>query len=663
MFCSKCGSKIDKKSNFCGKCGTKINKVNTIQSIQEEKSEISPDVNNLDSFIGNIVKRTNEQSIDSDIFTKIDKGEVNVKNVPKKSVKVKKSKVKVKSKPKKVNKPLKRSGNKKIGSKILIPAILIPLSTVIAVFVFMFFNGKKESANRDVAKAFKTTLVQIEKHADKIKMLPNFSRYKNLENKNFEVERYLKIKNAKGGLLNEDVLGNLKGISVKINEKHHIEKDLFNIKLSLANRKNEEISGEVFSSPELSSLKMPNIYGESLGMHFKQAQLKEEGEDQSISIDSKYYNEISQMIELLKNGSSYYDNYMDSLKEKSGTLINNIIKNAEFILENEDEITKEREYSAKLENKIMLETLKEFLIKIEEDEFNKKLQSFFSYFIKDESLKLAEYITIGSPDRLIAAIDAAIEAEELKKDEDNKEIKVENGDIQSGDIAEDRDENLDRDETRELLKETQIKLITNENQTVRSLSFNISIEKIIFLIKIDIEDNEDLLNQKINIKMNNADTYLVLDIESSTNSSSDYEINRTNMLKLSTFLGDNITIDFNESYNSKTNDYNNKINFGVDSSFEDFFMDYNLKGKYKNEDSLQKLDINSLKINVDTGLYKYDIEFDGYIQKHNSNSMEIVNFDNITFIDNMSNKEIEDIKLEIKGNWEKLLQLFREKKW
>ena len=62
MFCGKCGAKIDDKSKFCGKCGAKVN-----------KPDDAVNVNSLDSFIGNIVKKTNEESMDSDVFIQIEK--------------------------------------------------------------------------------------------------------------------------------------------------------------------------------------------------------------------------------------------------------------------------------------------------------------------------------------------------------------------------------------------------------------------------------------------------------------------------------------------------------------------------------------------------------------------------------------------------------------
>ena len=97
--------------------------------------------------------------------------------------------------------------------------------------------------------------------------------------------------------------------------------------------------------------------------------------------------------------------------------------------------------------------------------------------------------------------------------------------------------------------------------------------------------------------------------------------------------------------------------------FESFSADYNLKGKYKVENDLGRLDIDSLILDINTALYKFNFEFDGYIQRHNSSSIEEINLNNVIFIDNMSNQEIEDIKAKIYKNWTEFLDLFRERKW
>lgn len=628
MFCGKCGAKVDDKSKFCGKCGTKVN-----------TPDNAVNVNSLDSFIGNIVKKTNEQSMDSDVFIQIEKEakkEVN-KATKKSSTKYKKSpKPKKKSKPKAKPKPkqkpkseprpkstkkVQKNTSKKINIKILIPAILLPLLIVSGIFIFNFFKNNslipELTPNEYVAIAASKTAKQMEKYTEKTSLMPDLSLNKNSENSFPEREIYLKVKNSKGGLINEDILGSLKGLSIKTNEKYNTEEELFNAKLTFANNKKEEIYGEVFSSPDLATVKIPDLYSDTLGVHFN--------DNKDTTINSQYNAKISQLLELLTEYESSYNQYKNSIKDKSGIFISDIIKNAEFTMESENEESGEREYSTILDNKYLLESLKTFLTQVKEEEFNKKVQLYLSYFIKGDSLELAQYMLIGNTDKFIASIDNAIQS----------------------DIVED----------------IEIKLIINKEQIISSVSFNTDIDGIKLSAKIDIEDKENSFDQKINIKLLNADKYLNLDIISSTKELSEDEINRRNTLSFTTFLDDKVTVDFNEVYNTKTNNYNNKIDFDIDSLFEDFSADYNLKGKYKAENGLERLDIDSLTLDIKTALYKFNFEFDGHIQLHNSSSIEEINLNNVIFIDNMSNQEIEDIKTKIYKNWTEFLDLFRERKW
>ncbi len=615
MFCGKCGAKIDDKSKFCGKCGTKVN-----------KPENAVNTNSLDSFIGNIVKKTSEQSMDSDIFVKIEeeaKKDVN-KTTKKISTKLKKGpKAKKKSKPKskprpktKNRKKVQKNDRKKVNIKILIPAILLPLLIISGIFIFNFFRNNIMGPNRYVAKAVSKTVKQIEKYTEKTSSMPDLSLKKNSENIFPEREIYLKIKNSKGGLINEDILGNLKGLSIKTNEKYNIEKELFNAKLTFANNKKEEIYGEIFSSPELATIKSPDLYSDTLGIHFTN--------DEDITLKSEYNEKISQFVELLTEYESTYNEYKNSIKDKSGTFIDDIVKNAEFIMENENEESGEREYITVLDNKYLLESLKTFLTEIKDEEFNKKVQLYLPYIIKGESLELVDILT-GNTDKLITDIDNAIESD--------------------------------------IVENVEIKFVINKDQIINSVSFNTVIDRINISVKIDIEDKENSLDQKINIELLNADKYLALDIISSIEELNDNEISRKNILNFTTFFDDKIMIEFNELYNTKTNNYNNNIDFDIDSQFENFSADYNLKGKYKTENDLKRLDIDSLILDIKTALYKFNFEFEGYVQRNNSSSIEEINLNNVIFMDNMSNQEIDDIKTEIYKNWIEFLDLFRERKW
>lgn len=693
MFCNKCGSKIDDKSNFCGKCGTKVDK----ETSSTNKVEGSTNTNNLDSFIGNISKSAEKQSIDSDIFTKIDKTEnrdevendntnnkINKKKIWFKQLfaGVKKTKAKKKPKPKSRPKqkpkpkskqkprPSGEASKKKVNMKILIPAILVPVIIIAGIFVFMFFNGKLSNPNNDVVKAFKTTLTQIEKHTKKNMQIPDFTIDKSEISKVVEKERYLKIKNAKGGLLNEDILGSLKGLSLKLSEKQDVEKDLFNTKLTFANDKNEEIFAEIFSSSELATLNLPSLYNSKVGIHFKQDESKEADDDntEALVINTPYYDDASQALELLKNGESSFNVFKNSIKDKSILLVNDIIKNAQFKLVSDNEQTKKKEYSTIIENVALLESLKVFLTEIKEDDFNKKFQLLLSYFLNGENLELAEFLTIGSPDTLITSIDNTIQVIAPKEDEIQK---TKEAGVSLGQVVRDTAKKVAKKPIEEQTentaiitpKETEIRLVINEDQTIRSISFSIVIDGILMSTTIDIEELENKLSINTNVKMSKGDSNLILDILSLNEQTSMDEIKRGNTISLTTFLGDKFVFDSIDIYNLKTNIYNSKLDIVANDGSDEFFINYDLSGKYKEESELKRLDIDSLKINIDDGLYKFYFEFIGHILKRNSSSIEMINSNNVIFIDNMSNQETDEIKEKINNNWKEFLEKFRNRKW
>jgi hypothetical protein len=718
MLCTKCGSKIDDNINFCGKCGAKA--VRGVSSTTTAGS--STNANNLDSFISNISNKPDKKAIDSDVFSKIDntdnidEKENNDKNIKKKKFRFKdllagfkktktngkpkprskpksKPRSKPKSKPRSRQKP-KSSGNaskKKINMKILVPAILVLLAVIIGVFVFVFFNGKSSNPNKDVVKALKATLMQIEKHTEKTKHIPNFSidehsdlsKDKNESSKIFEKERYYKIKNAKGGLLNEDILGSLKGLSLKLSEKQDLVNDLINAKLTFSNDRNEEIFAEISSSSEFATMSLPSLYHSKLGMHFRQEEIKKEddsstgeGNIEAPIINTPYYDDVSQLLDLLKNGEGSFNTFKNSNKDKMIVLVSDIVKNAEFNLISENEQLMEKEYSTLIDNIALLESLKVFLTEIKEDDFNKKLQLLFTYSLDGETLKLAEFLTIGSSDTFINSIDNTINVLEPKvseKDEANETNETNESGVSVGEIAWETARKMVKEPTEEktndsiiiVPKETEIKLITNENKTISSISFSIVIDGILISIKIDIEESENNLKLKTNINMSKGDSQLTLDILSLNEQTGTDEIRRGNTISLTTFLDDKMEFDSYDTYNLKTNVYNSILDIIVNDKSGELLLNYDLSGKYKEEGESKRLDIDSMKIIMKEGLYSFYLEFVGHILKHSSNSSSIehVNPNNVIFIDNMKNQETNEIKEEINKNWTEFIEKFRNRGW
>lgn len=615
MFCGKCGTKLDDSAKFCGKCGTKVNKpANNIN------------VNNLNSFIGNIVKKTEEQSTDKDIFNQLEEEK---DKKPTKKTKKSNVKLKFKSKPKKKNKPkpkVKKSKktvvkkvHKKINIKVLISITAVVLLVIAGITSFIFVKyGDDIFANKYVKGSIIKTFKQFDKYNNKADSIPNLLLRENPEDKLAEREMYLEIKNSQGGLINEDILGSLKGFSIKTNEKHNAEKGLLNVKLAFANNKKEEIYGELFSSPSVATISIPDLYSDTLGINLN------ENEDEIVN--SQYYTKTSEAVELLSEYETSYAQFKSSIKDKSKNLITNIITNSEFKIENKDEEENIRIYNTTLDNKYVLESLKTYLTETKEDENIKKMLSYALYFIEGTPMHLTESSLMGKIDRFIANIDSAIESNRVE--------------------------------------DIELKLVINDDKIINDVIFKTVIDGIIVSANINISNNESSFDYKINLQLANGDnSYIGLDLASSIKEDKDKVINRQNNIIFSTSFNDKITLSYNEDYNENDYKYNNKIDFTVDSAFENLSVGYNLNGKYQIEKDLEKLEIDSVKLNINTELYKFNFDFNGYVKQINSNLIEEINLDNVIFIDNMSEKEIDNIKSEIYKNGAEFLDLFGKGKW
>ncbi len=615
MFCGKCGTKLDDSAKFCGKCGTKVNK---------PTNDIN--VNNLNSFIGNIVKKTEEQSTDKDIFNQLEE-----ENEKKPAKKTKKSNVKLKfnSKPKKKSKPkpkAKKSNkkvikkvHKKINTKVLVSIAAIVLLVIAGIASFIFVKyGDDIFANQYVKGSITKTFKQFDKYNNKANSIPNLLLRENPEDKLAEREIYLEIKNSQGGLINEDILSSLKGFSIKTNEKHNTEKGLLNAKLAFANNKKEEIYGELFSSPSVATLSIPDLYSNTLGINLN------DNDDEIVN--SQYYTKVSEVVELLSEYESSYAQCKSSIKDKSKNLVNSIIANSEFKIESKNEESNVRVYNTTLDNKYVLESLKTYLTEIKEDENIKKLLSYALYFIEGTPLHLTESSLIGKIDRFIANIDNAIESNRLD--------------------------------------DIELKLVINDDKVINNVTFKTVIDGIIVSTNINLTNNESSFDYKINLQLANGDSsYLGLEIESLITEDKDNVINRQSNIIFSTSFNDKITLSYNEDYNDNDYKYNNKIDFIVDSAFENLSVGYNLNGKYQIEKDLEKLDIDNMKLNINTELYKFNFDFNGYVKQQNSNLLEEINLNNVVFIDNMSEKEMDNIKSEIYKNVVEFLDLFGKGKW
>lgn len=614
MFCGKCGTKLNEDAKFCGKCGTKVN-----------KTANNTNVNNLNSFIGNIVKKNDNEAVDKDIFEQLEeetekKPVKKVKKLSLKSVKKPKSKKKTKSKPKpkKVKKVAAKKERKKINLKVLIAIVAAVLLAIVGITSFIFFKfGDDLFANNYVLKSISKTFRQVDKYNEKTSSIPNLLLREDRENQLTEREMYLEIKESQGGLINENILGSLKGLSIKTNEKTNTEKELFNAKLTLANNKKDEIYGEVFKSPSVATINIPDLYADTLGVNLNDT-------DDRI-FNSQYYTKLTEVIEFLTNYETSYGSSKQFLIDRTESLVTSIVENSKFEIESKDKETNYRVYNTILDNKFVLESLKTYLTEIKDNEQTKELLSYVVYLFEGNSLSTAEASLSSKINRLITSIDSSIESTSIK--------------------------------------DIDLRLIVNGDKIIENVVFNTVIDGIDVTLNMDLKNNDESLLYNINIKLAKTDSYLSLDLSSMLEEIEDDKINRQNTITFGTSYDDEIKLSYNETYDFKSLDYKNKIDFVVDSAFENLSVGLDLDGKYKIEKDFEKLDINSFKLNIFTELYRFKFNFNGYVQQQNTNLIEESNLEDVIFIDNMTDKEIDNIKSEIYKNGIEFLDLFGKGKW
>ena len=634
MFCGKCGTKLADNVKFCGKCGTKIDSKPT-NNTNNKNNTNNVGTSNLNSFIGNIVKNTEEQTKDHDIFAKIeeDDNSKNInKNLKKKKIikfefklnkKAKKlNKKKVKSKPKVKPKKIKKTivkvkkEHKKLNKKILISIVTSISVLFISIILFVYFKyGDDLLANRYVKNSLTKTFKLIDKNNKELDKFPNLVINYDSKDESNEREVYLKIQNAKGGLINEDILGSLKGLSIKTNEKYDSENSIHKTKLMILNNKNEEISGEVSSTKEVATFSFPNLYSDTLGINLVSV-------DTAI-IDTQYHTELENSVELLSQYEFVIAEAQKSVLSKTTNLMSNIIAKLDFKLESKE--NNERIYTTIINNSNLLEILKTYLADFKNDENIKKVISYIIYITQNQSLDTAQASVEGYIDKLIEKLQSAIENNRV----DNIVLKIG----------------------------------INSDKSISSIDFNTVVDGvgISTVLSLDLNDTKQLCVS--DIKFTNNDSYINININSLLEMKPENNYNKQNAITIGTSFNDIIKLNLQESFDTINSIYKCDINFDVDSILENLSISYKLKGNYKQDKSLEELAIESLQLDIKNILYKFYFDFNGYIKQQSGVPVDNISLDNVIFLDNMSENDIEKIKLEIYKNGMNFLDLFSKGKW
>lgn len=212
-------------------------------------------------------------------------------------------------------------------------------------------------------------------------------------------------------------------------------------------------------------------------------------------------------------------------------------------------------------------------------------------------------------------------------------------------------------------KETEIRLTVNQNGTISDVSFSIVIDGTLISVNISIEELENKLSLNTSLKISKGDSNINLDLVSINDQSNSDEIKRGNTISITSLLDDKIVLDSYDVYNLKSNVYKSKYDFTMIEGSEEFSFNYDLSAKYKEENEIKRLDIDSLIVNINDGLYKFNLEFVGHVIKNMTNSIELMNSSDAIFIDNMIKEETDKIIEEINNNWDEFLDRFRRKEW
>lgn len=640
MFCGKCGARLPDNANFCGKCGSKVLTNNKSNSLNSFIDNITPTSPSTDKDIFDQIEESNKENskvklasksknqkkskknIKFEIKPLISKIKSNTKSKSKSKSKSKKGKPKLKIKPKaKINAKSKRPTKKsiKINRKILVVIIVILLAIISGITAYLIKFSDKLFADKYVESAIRSTYKYIDNNKKNYDSMPSIICKNHNDDKYTKDEALLSIKNAKGGLISEDVLGNLKGISIKTDSLNDSENNINLTKIILSNKNKDDITGELYSTPNIAVFDIPRLYEQKFGINL----IQEES-----TINSSYYTKLKDYAEIISQFSNSSVNVEDSIILSSKKLVKNIATNSKFSLVSKDEETNARVYNTTINNKVCLDELKNYLTEIKSDENVVKMFSYMIFTTNNNSLEKSKNSFTGKIDDFIGIIDKAIE------------------DNSVSDIV--------------------LTLKINDDKIIENVEFNTIIGNLKADVCIDIIDGENKVNYKLKVKLSYAeekDSFISLDLNTMyDNTYEDIYSVKTSVI-FDNSVEEKIYLDISSEFNKIKSNYSFDFDFHTDTSYENFACKYIIDGKYENTDNVEKLDINSMNLNLSTDLYRFNFEFTGYISHQKCESIEEKSIDNIIYVDKLSDDEIVDMKKEIYKNACDFLDMFEKYEW
>ncbi|QSX05492.1 zinc ribbon domain-containing protein [Sedimentibacter sp. zth1] len=637
MYCGKCGTKLDDTAKFCGKCGTKVSK-------QINNNNINNNTSSLDSFITNISKSSDEflgstkeynttKTIVEPPTKKKSKSSISIKRIglkKKKSIKqkhksknankpkkaVKKSKLKNLNKNKKANKNKKLNKNKrKINKKIIIPLISIIILIVIAVSFVLLKYGDNIFANNYVVSSLKKTYESVSDNYSQIEKISESFFNVNEEKNTDSSEAYFTIKSAKGGLINENILSNLNGMSIKLSDIKDNTNDSSNIKFTVYNAKQEETYVQICSTDKVVAYSIPKLYEKKIGLNLVETEE---------TVFSDYYFKLKDMSEVALQSRSSMSRAENSISNITKQFANEIITDVDFKFKGEDE-EKNRSYSAIINNKQLLE----------------QLVTYINNFANDEDIlnSVAYVLYIAQVD------DSIIQGQSSFKKQVGNIVKDIKNAIETNSVN-----NMD------------LNLIINK-QILKKLEFTTAINGVDLKISMDILEENNNLSLVNKIEISQTDMHIAANICTLVNKNDDNVSTKTNKVTITVGDKDSIVLENNKQYIPKDNGYFSTVVLKYNSEYDKVLYKFDLDGKVSNTGAEETLNISSMKFNIQTNFYKLFLDLNGYLKKQIDLEMSNIDLNDIVYVDKLQENEVKKIREEIYINGMEFLDLFVKYNW
>jgi len=682
MYCRKCGAEIPDNAKFCTKCGTEIevNKNNTSQKKKKSSNinigsefdflddDISLDMENQTdlqikkrkSFFAKLIEKFANKSKEKKSKKPTNKSKKKAKSKKKPTKKTKKKPVKkagkkpvkkvvkkkVTKKPKKAKKSkvkkiakekkgfrlpfLKKKNNEEIGNEIprkkggklkliIILILIIVIIGAATVFAYMKFG---DTFFADV-NAKKVLLKSSENYFINYSDKYNFPNDYLSDDEGYIHRKYnFNIDDAHGGLINEDVLSTLEGISIEMDStRTFVGNDAYQI-ISIKNKNKDELRFELENNENNFKVNLGELYNKSLIVSHQ----VEEGK-----IFSSAHDEVIAKRDLWFYTVKAFDDVKYSFNTPFVELLKSCVDELTFEISEKNEEGKPISYEAKLNAIALSDKLKIFLSELDNDADVKTIMNDIRYF--------------------------ASQNKALKKTE-----------LASSNMIQDYITNIDTALTSESIADINVKINLNNEGVVREVKLNTVVSNLDTSLIIDM--NEEGVNQKLNMSLifSKDDSEIKLDYirKSTIKGEEKSEIfEKEEEYVLSTKYKDSTTkfeLKGNQNYKPNTGEYEKIYNFNSGEFFDRLKFMYKENGKFEYEEYKKKFNKN-IEINYDTIFYDYNIKLTGNMMKDKVDSIGNMKSKIDENLDYISNEDYESIKKEINNNIDIFLIKFSTGEW